>query len=377
MNELISLYRTPDVKVLNRDGIEIAGRHSNLESEVFAIRNGVAMSDMSHLSIFRLCGEHHHQLLNRILPRSLNLRNNRLFQSLFILDDDWHYADVYALKEENSYILLVKGVDMEDAACWILDQLESDEKVELRVLNHTHSAIGINGPFAWELLSELMDPEIISLPYLSFYYPGEDQILIRSGETGEFGYLLVFPVKAARELWDKAIEQGEDYGLELAGVEALDYCALENNFFNVHKEGTSGANPKELQLQWRVTYSKHFNQSEGLKLIKSEPLTRRLVSIWSNAQLIEGDPIFYGEKEIGRILNASQFQSGSGYIGLSMMDLPYSEVGISGQYSTQFGSIHTIAPPFINNHSLMVNPQLHSYQDRDEIEFSELNALRT
>lgn len=376
MTKLQNMYQTSELQVTEIDGYETPKIFSTLSNEVNAIRSSVAISDVSHIVTLRISGEHAHALLNRLLPRNLNLRNNKLFQSLFILDDKWRLADVYVAKEPESYLLLVKGLTVTELSDWFHENTESAETVKIDLLNDTHTLIALNGPFAWELLSELADPEIISLPYLSFYYPQGDQIIIRSGETGEYGYLMILPHEDAIQMWTQAIEVGSDYDLLPAGSDALAYCALENNFFNVHKEGAVGASPKELQLQWRVSYAKHSIIGEELRKIQDGSSTRRLTGIYAESAFEEQESIYFNDQVIGIVVNAASFLSGTGTIGLALIDSEYAASGISAEYRTQGGIIRTVSPPFVNNRSLQVNPQIHSYLEPEELQFHELSALQ-
>ncbi len=376
MSDLSKLYQHSDIQMTTIWGNEIPDVCSNIESEVHAIRNTVAISDVSHASLLRFSGDNVHKLLNRLSLRDLNLRNYKLQQALFILNGKWKYAEGYIVKEPESYLLILKGAAPDTFLKWIKRHIQINEDIKIELLNQSHYQIALNGPFAWELLSELVDPEIISLPYLSFYYPSDDNLIIRCGETGEFGYLLIYPNEPACCIWEEAMKAGALYNVQMAGLAALDYCALENNFFNIRKEGSINANPKELQLQWRTSYRKYFIHSDALERIRKEPLQQRLTAVISDSILVENEKVYHKGEEIGFIVNAAPYLSGKGYIGLAMIQRPFAESGISG-YQTNAGKVRTASPPFVNNRSLVVNPQIHSYFEKDEIQFPVLNAIES
>jgi glycine cleavage system aminomethyltransferase T len=228
-------------------------------------------------------------------------------------------------------------------------------------------------------MSELEDPEIISLPYLSFYYSDKDKIIFRAGETGEFGYYMLYPQAEACEFWKQALKIGVPFDLIPAGNEALEYCALENMFFNVGREGAVGASPAELQLQWRIDYRKQFAYHQALSKTRQAPLARRLTGVHSRQAINPRDMVYYEGKVIGRIMNAHRFLSGDGYIGLAMLDRYYAESGIPGyqcQGAEEKSRIRTVSPPFVNNFSLAVDPQIHSYLDKDDIVFPPISAIK-
>jgi glycine cleavage system aminomethyltransferase T len=380
MSELKTCYNLPSSRLINIWDAQVPKLFSSIEKEVHAIRYSAAISDVSHTTSIRLSGSHAFDVLDRITPCHLNLKNNSITHTLFILDESLHYADVYIGKEPEAYLLIIKGESPGKIAQWIGKHKNDDEIINIEVLNETHSQIAFNGPFAWEILSELEEPEIISLPYLSFYCPDGARIIARCGETGEFGYLLIYPHEVACQIWQAALTKGGVYDLEMAGYEALDYCALENNTFNVTKEGSIGVNPRELQLQWRISYQKQFIYRDVLEKIREEPLQRRLTAIFSDSPFYEKEKIYYDQREIGFIVNAYRFLSGNGYIGLAMLDRPYAESGIpyyNTQNEAQSALICTVSPPFINNYSLVVNPQIHSYMDKDEIKYPPLTYVKS
>jgi len=378
MSHLNNCYNLPDTQILELWGECVPAIFSALDIEARALRSSVAISDVSHFSVLRLSGTNAYDVLNRIVPCYLNLRMNKIKQTIFIMEKSFRYADVYICKEASSYLLILKGDSPENFSEWIFKYKKANEEINIQLLNTTHSQIALNGPFAWELLAEIEDPEIISLPYLSYYYPDQNSIILRSGETGEFGYHLIYPHDTACRIWDTALEVGDDFDLERAGFNTLEYCSLENNFFNVRIEGSIGANPIELQLQWRISNDKQFVFDKLINEIRKNPLQRRLTAVFSMGVLNKDFKIYHENQNIGYIINANKFISGEGYIGLAMLDLPFAESGISkykifspsGNYDMQ-----TVSPPFVNNFSLVANPQIHSYAEKGDIPFPNLTGI--
>ncbi len=48
--------------------------------------------------------------------------------------------------------------------------------------------ICLEGPYAWEILSEIVGMDIIGLPFHEFMYVDEDVITMRVGKHGEYCY---------------------------------------------------------------------------------------------------------------------------------------------------------------------------------------------
>ncbi len=367
-----SFFPDSDCTRIEIDGVSVPEVFSSIDQEVSAVRNSVGVSDVSFVSVLRISGEHAYDLIDRICPCFLYVKTNQMKHTILLKESGSPLVDIYICKERINYLILAKGMPGEALREFLLKHKKTDENITISILNTTHSLLAINGPFAWEALSELEDPEVISLPYLSFYYLDDDSIIFRAGETGEFGYLLLLPHQTVDIFCKKIIEISDDFDIECVGYTALEYCYLENMFFNIKKEGAIDATPAELQLQWRVSYLKKGMYSDKLLEMKNRPIARRLTGVIGKDPFQDNDGIYYSDKRIGFIVNANRFVSGNGYIGLALLDMPYAVSGIPCYEIFSQGEktpLMTVSPPFIRNRSLYVNPQVHAYQERDTIPF--------
>ncbi len=374
---LEAYHHSAGCKTAGIDGVTVPVLFTSLEQEVHALRTSTAISDISCIALLRISGEHTFNLLDRVCPCFLFIKTNQMKHTLLLTEEGIPFADIYLCKEEKDYIVMGKGLPADEFKEWLLKHTKLEEEIEIEVLNETHSLIGLNGPFSWDLLAELEDPEIISVPYMSFYRPDDNRMIFRAGETGEFGYFILVPNDQAGKNWEDIIEMGERFDLERAGFDALDYCSLENMFFNIRKEGSIGATPAELQLQWRISYRKKSVYSNALQKMKGSTLARRITALISEAPLQEKQKIYFKDENIGYIVNANPFISGNSYIGLAMIDIPYAVSGVPlyrVESESERYAVKTISPPFVNNRSLYVDPQVHAYVDVDTISFPPLDC---
>jgi hypothetical protein len=111
--------------------------------------------------------------------------------------------------------------------------------------------------------------------------------------------------------------------------------------------------------------------------MRAKPLAARITAVHSAQPLYESQRLFCDGEEapIGTVVNAHRFLSGPGHIGLAMIEPPYAVSGCDF-YHTNDGrgetAVSTVSPPFVNNRSLYVDPQVHSFCDRDGIVFPPL-----
>jgi len=225
---------------------------------VEAIRTSAAFSVVEHVTSLRISGTGAFAALDRICPRKLFLRDGQMMHTLLLRDDARPLADLYVCADDQDFILFAEGITV--AA---LTELLAGPNVEVADLAKTHGFVSLDGPYAWEVFSELAGPEVIGQPYMTFFH-SDDLTAFRAGKTGEFGYTLMVPAERVGPLRTTLLERGAAFDLVEADLAALDQCALENWYFNIRREGLVDATPVELQLQWRVSYKKACVGGAGL-----------------------------------------------------------------------------------------------------------------
>jgi glycine cleavage system aminomethyltransferase T len=171
------------------------------------------------------------------------------------------------------------------------------------------------------------------------------------------------------ELWTRLREQGAALDVAEANLAALDQCALENAFFNIRREGSLGLGLQELQLQWRVSYQKEFAGAEALRRRRALGATARLTAMVSEATLAVGDTLSMEGQTVGKIVNAGASSTRGDFVGLGLVDLAFAHPGLTLEIADGPASARTVSVPVINNRSLYVHPQRHSYRTRGQHDF--------
>ncbi len=383
----------------------------SLETEVRAIRLAVALSELPGRVCLRLAGKSVESLLNRICPCDLFIRDGQMQQTLFLNDDGNPLADVFVCADGEDFLLLAEGLTAIGLTEYLRTSQNSEEEIRITDLTSDHSLLSLNGPYAWELLSEVISTEIIGLPFSAFYH-GEDFTCFRTSATGEFSYELLIPRDQADKWRERILKIGKVFDLENVGAEALRLCALENFVFNIHADAIGDVTPLELQLQWRVSYKKTYPGSAAL-LERRKHYTHRAVLVAATAEMKNGDRVRIENRDVGILLNTGYSFDRKEWLGLALVDRDwaYSDVpvecmpGITGligligligiigineqgvtaraiasqdMTAPAIASPGTASPariisaPAINNRSLFVDPQRHTYAGRGEKVFPSL-----
>jgi aminomethyltransferase len=368
-------------------GVWTPRRFGDVAAEVRALREGAALSALPHVACLRVTGDAAHDVLDRVVPADLFVRDGQIRHTLLLREDGAPLVDLYLCGDDDGFLLLAEGMPAADLRAHVRAHAPAGAAVDIVDLGETHTMLSINGPFAWELLAAVEGPDVIGLPYLTFYRPDPDRVTFRAGKTGEFGYDLLVPHTGAEALWERLVLAGRRLDLALAGTDALWHCQLENWFFNIHREGRSGLTPIELQLQWRVSPTKDYVGAAALRERRRSGAAHRITALQAKGPILAGDELVFEGEPIGRVLHAEpSITIGDRHVGIGLLRAEYAHSGIDRYAAARGGPgidgqqgrtikeralepVRTVSAPFVNNRSLHVNPQKHVYAIRSEIPF--------
>ena len=292
--------------------------------------------------------------------------------TLLLREDAGVFADVYIGSADDGLYVLAEGPTEAELAGW-LEALRArrfpSSRVEVRSHAEERVTLGIDGPYAWEVVSGLLGRAVLGMPYLTLLRR-DDVLCLRAGKTGEYGYLLVAPRSQGVELEARLAEVGRPLGLVTVGREALDVCALENGHFSMRTlRDTALARPLtpiELQLQWRVAYDREFVGSEALRARRAEGPRVRATSFTAEGPLSPGQPVRLGDDDVGEVLAASVSPTLGGWVGTALLArrLAHPHVELTSTSAGGPVRVTTRTPPLVDNLSLHVDPHKHSFATR-------------
>ena len=340
----------------------------SLAAEVQAVRTSIGMTDADHLACVRVGGPAAHELLDRVSPRPLFVRASQMLHGLLLADDATPLADAYFCCDEEDYLVVTEGMTGAAAAAYLRNRA-SGLDVQLEDLSPSHAFVSLDGPYAWELVAALTSPDVIGMPYLSFFHDGP-LICFRAGKTGEYGYDLLIPRERLDATRARIRELGAELALAPVTLAAIDVCMLEAGFFNARTQVRPGLTPLELQLQWRVDKRRTFPGSEALAARRAAR-THRVALIASEQVLAVDAPIELAGRAVGRVLDAAPSPTRGDALALALLELPLGQAGLAG-FSSGGVACHTISAPAVNNRSLYVDPQRHAWATRDAQTFPPL-----
>ena len=338
------------------------------EEEYRSVRHGAALSHMDHVGLLRLGGDDAIEAVDAICSSDLWVRDGRMLQSLILDERGQPVADVYVCPDDEACILMVEGITTDEFAACLARHADPNLEIELEDLRPEHELLSLHGPYAWEVLSRWLTPDIIGLPYLSFYH-FDRGICFRAGKTGEYGYDLVMRSEDAGDARRELLELVRSVGGAEVSLGTLDLCALENGFFSVRHGSVEGLTPLELQLQWRVSARKRFPGVAAIEERRAGGVSRRLTYFVARDEVKTGDLLRGSDAPVGEVMTAAFSPGVGGVVGTALLDISVAHPGIDEFFVPDRDSataIRTVSSPLLLNRSLLVDPRRHTYATRED-----------
>lgn len=380
MTSLKELHQKDAKKMIEVNGIEVPFAYSDFEQEYKALRENITLSDYSHYAKVKVEGDEAFDLLDYAVAGDVaEIRDEQTLYTVLLDEQGEIITDVYILNDDDTYLVLSEHVTGEFLTSLLesrLKDLEDLDDVEIQDMTESHAMIAVEGPYSWELATEEFGMDVIGIPFLGFIALDEESYILRAGKHGEFGYKVILPTDQAVELWNTFEEKGERYNLVKAGLELHTVSRLENPYYNPKTVGQYSTDPRVLQLQWMVRYDKEdFFGREALLEKREQPLEKKLVgaliqSSESDLAIMANDLVLCEGEEIGVVANVGYSPSLKQFVAQVILNADYAYAGINDyQIKASDGSEYTIATtatPFIQNYSMLVNPNENSFVNPDK-----------
>ena len=233
------------------------------EREYHSIRAAAALFDVSPLYKYLVRGKDAARLLDRVVTRSV-LRS----QVGQVLYTPWCDAAGKVI-DDGTVARLDETVFRMTAAEPNLRWLEANAlglEVSIEDVSESIAALSLQGPNSRAILEQLGE-----LPPLKYFRLAETRLrgipvsVSRTGYTGDLGFEVWVAADKAIALWDALVGAGTPYGLQPAGMLALDVARIEAGLMLIDVDyvparkaliESQTSSPYELDLGWAVNLDK-------------------------------------------------------------------------------------------------------------------------
>jgi aminomethyltransferase len=168
----------------------------------------------------------------------------------------------------------------------------------------------LQGPNAENILEKIINFNLKEIGFYEFrecLINGIKGVVSRSGYTGEDGFELYFPWDSAKQIWNKLLETGNEFGLKPVGLGARDTLRLECAMNLYGNEMDETKTPLQARYGWVCDLDKDFIGKNAILKQKEEGAPGKLVGFELTGKGIarHGYKVFKEGKEIGEITSGT------------------------------------------------------------------------
>lgn len=318
------------------------------ETGYHALRQRAGLIEYPAAGLYHLTGPGASGLIAATCTRDVDfLLEGRSQQSLVLEESGSIVSDVLVHGLSEGYLIQVwpdqaatVGARLAEAGYGTDDVTITDRSDELTVL-------GVEGPRSYAVVGQYLDFPISSLAFMSSTvttFADRPLTIVRTGVTGEFGYVLLVPSESVAALRADLIVRGA----EPVSRDAVDICRMEMRFPNLEAEiPFAGATPFHVGLQWMVDFSGEFVGKKALLAEESRPM-RPVCWQGEPGERVApsaGTAVEVADASIGTVLHAVYSPMLERCIGLALVDTDCAAVGLTLRIAN--APAETVSAPFL------------------------------
>ena len=297
-------------------------------AEVKAVREAVALFDMTSFAKFRVSGEGAEASLQRICAGDVGGPAGKITYTQWLNERGGIEADLTVTRlSATEYLVVTAGATGRRDLGWLRDHLSGAQAVEI---TDELAVLSVMGPNSRALLSQVSGADLSNA---AFPFATSKEIEIAGNRlrasrityVGELGWELYVPATGAGAVFDALMAAGPAHGLKLAGMHAMDSCRMEKGYRHWGHDIGDEDTPIEAGLMFAVKLEKgvDFIGRAALLAQKGKPLTKRLLHFKlkdPEPLLYHNEPIWRGSRLVGRVTSGAYGHSLGSAVALGLVE---------------------------------------------------------
>jgi len=330
---LTETHKALGAKIVPFAGYNMPVQYEGVNIEHETVRQSVGVFDVSHMGEFLIDGEHALELIQKVSSNDASKLTIGKAQYSCLPNNDGGIVDdliIYKIKE-NTYLLVVNASNIEKDWNWI--QSKNDVGANMRDLSEHYSLLAIQGPKAIEAMQSITSHDLSAINFYNFIvgdFAGIENVIISAtGYTGSGGFEIYCKNEEVKQIWDKVLEAGADFGIKPIGLAARDTLRLEMGYCLYGNDIDDTTSPIEAGLGWITKFTKTFTNSEALKAEKERGSDRKLIAFELNDRGIPRhgyDIVDSQGKTIGTVTSGTMSPSLGKGIGLGYVPTVFADI---------------------------------------------------
>jgi len=319
-----------------------------------ATRENVTMLDYSVMGKILVQGRDAEKYLNRICANNIAVPIGRCVYTQWCNGTGTIEADLTVTRlAEDQFLILSGDVTITAVQAWLRRHIPPDAHAFITDISSAYSVLNIQGPKSRDFLSSITHADMSNeaFPFLTSQEIDIGYALVRAIRVtymGELGWELYIPTEFSLHVYDTLMEKGEDFGLKLLGLRALESLRLEKAYRDYGGDIDNTDTPLEVGLGFFVDFDKPggFIGRDALLRLKETGLRYRM------PQFLLEDPepmLYYGEiiyrdgKPVGYIMSGSYGHTLGASVGVGPVENDGEPVSVdyikSGTYEIDIAGV--------------------------------------
>ncbi len=234
------------------DGWTLPSDYGDPAGEWRAVRERCGVADLSHRSQLRLRGRDHVRFLQGMLTNDVaRLPAGGALYAAMLTPKGKMLADMYLYRWEDS-VLLDMEPGMAPSVAERLERFKLTFKVDIVDESQELATLHVAGPGARSLLEEASGAEVPREGWGKLVLGGVEVVAAPVGRTGEEGFDLFVPSRAAVRVWGALAAAGA----APVGMEAMETLRIEAGVPRYGVDMTEATIPIEAGIEHAISYEK-------------------------------------------------------------------------------------------------------------------------
>lgn len=290
-------------KMVDFAGWHMPVQYSSIIEEHKTVRENVGLFDVSHMGEVFVSGKDSLDFLNKIVPQNITKLNYEKAIYCQLPNKNGGLIDdliIYKLGI-NNYLVICNASRIDEDLNWMVRNKRGFD-VKIDNLSHNYSLLAVQGPKSEILMQKMgLDTHQESFTIKAGKIAGIKVLASRTGYTGEDGFEILVENEYSEFLWDKILEDGQEFGIKPIGLGARDTLRLEAALHLYGNDLDENTTPIEAGLSWSVPKDKEedYNGKEVIINQIKNGTEKRLIGLKMLDKAIarhEYEVYFKGEK---------------------------------------------------------------------------------
>ena len=283
---------------------------AHVGNECKITRERATIMDITSFTKHEVSGPGAEAYLDRMVARKLPKRTGRVSLSHALTPSGGVRTEFTITRlGPNRFYLVSSGAAERYDNDLLVKQLPDNGSVTLNNITTSHGVLVLVGPRSRDILSKVTDADLSNeaFPWLTgqqIHVGVAPTLALRVNFVGELGWELHHPIEYQNHIFDALMAAGEEYGIGLCGMRAMDSLRIEKSYRMWGQDLTTEYSVFEAGLDRFIHLDKgDFVGRDGLVKQKQEGVPQRFITLEvdvDDADPLGNEPIYQGETMVGR-----------------------------------------------------------------------------